>query len=135
MKNFNVTSRKTLEQKINVRLLKLAQCGPSIAGSLGQIRRRCGRTNCQCAHDDSKKHPALLLTSKVKGKTKAVYVPADMQEEVERWVGERRQIKRLLKEIDQLVEQIIRQHVRASRAANANGARFRSAPPASSPAS
>jgi len=57
------------------------------------------------------------LTSKVKGKTKAVYIPVDMEDEVEQWVKEHKKIKKFLREIDKLSEQIIRQHVKTKRAA------------------
>jgi hypothetical protein len=65
-----------------------------------------------------------VLTSKVRKKTKVVYVPVDMVEEVGTWVQERRRIKRLLVEMDALAEQLIRSHVRASRAAARNRARL-----------
>ena len=120
MSSIKQTSRKTLEQQILRRIRKIGECGISIAGSLNVSTRRCGRKNCQCAVDETKKHPAASLTSKVEGKTRSVYVPTELAEEVQAWVKERKKIKQLLKEIDELAEQIIRIHVPASRAVARN---------------
>jgi hypothetical protein len=120
MKHIDQTSRKVLEQRIQSRIRKLGECGISIAGSLNVSTRRCGRKNCQCATDDTKKHAAASLTSKVQGKTRSVFVPTELTKEVESWLQERKKIRELLKEIDELAEQLIRIHVPASRAASRN---------------
>jgi len=116
------SSRKVLETRIRARIRQLGDGEISIGGSLTVSTRRCGRKNCQCAHDESKRHPAASLTYKVDGKTKSVYVPVDMIEEVRSWIRQRQKIKRLLKQIDELAEQIIRSHVPATRAATRNRA-------------
>ncbi len=112
-------SEKTLRQRIVVKIKKVAGFDGCIAGSLVQIHRKCGRPTCRCA-TTGEKHPAFVLTSKVNRKTKAVYIPVGMVEEVRTWVENYRQIKNLLKEIDELSEQIIRQKVPASRAVARN---------------
>jgi len=122
MKNL---SKNVIEQRIRARTKQLGECSISISGSLAKIARKCGRENCRCAEDPSARHEAHLLTSKVRGKTKSVYVPVEMVEEVESWVKERKKIKRLLKEIDELGEQIIRMHVPAARARSRNSRRLK----------
>jgi len=117
MKNL---SRHVIEQRIQARTKRLGECSISISGSLAKIARKCGRENCRCADDPSARHTAHLLTSKVRGKTKSVYVPVELVEEVDNWVRERKKIKRLLKEIDDLGEQLIRLHAPAARARNKN---------------
>ena len=117
------SSEKMLRQQIKTRLKKVAQFDGSIAGSLVQIRRKCGRSTCRCA-TDGEKHPAFVLTSKVRGKTKVVYIPVDMVEEVREWVKNHRQIKALFKEIDALSEKLIRQKVPVSRAVASNKKRL-----------
>ncbi len=112
-------SKKILRQRIKATINKLADADGCVAGSLVKISRKCGRPNCRCA-TGGPKHEAYLLSSKVKGKTKSVYVPVNLIEEVQQWVNEHRQIKDLLKQIDRMSEQIIRQHVKASRAAKLN---------------
>ena len=121
-------SRHVIEQRIQARTKRLGECSISISGSLAQIARKCGRENCRCADDPSARHTAHLLTSKVRGKTKSVYVPVELVEEVDHWVRERKKIKRLLKEIDELGEQLIRLHVPAARARNRNSNRLKPIP-------
>lgn len=118
------SSRNTIEAQIQSRISQLGECSISISGSFVRTSRKCGNKNCQCAQEGGEKHPSCILTSKVRGKTKAVYVPVDMAEEVENWAKERKKIKRLLKEIDDLAEQLIRQHVRTKRARNENQKRL-----------
>ena len=113
-------SRNVIEQRIRARTKQLGECSLSISGSLAKIARKCGRENCRCSDDPSARHTAHLLTSKVRGKTKSVYVPVGLVEEVDGWVRERKKIKRLLKEIDELGERLIRQHVPAERARSKN---------------
>lgn len=112
-------STELLKQRIGARIRKLGDSGIFISGSLVRTGRKCGNPSCHCASGGAK-HPCYLLTSKVKGKTKAVYVPVDMEEEVDRWVKENKKIRQLLKEIDQLSEQLIKQHVAVRRAVARN---------------
>lgn len=118
-------SRHVIEQRIRARTKRLGECSISISGSLAKIARKCGRENCRCTNDPSARHTAHLLTSKVKGKTKSVYVPVELVKEVENWVKERKKIKRLLKEIDELGEQLIRLHAPAARARSKNSRRLK----------
>jgi len=119
------SDRTELEAQIHARVRELGELAISISGSLGTTYRRCGRTSCRCATGDQYKHPSLLLNSKAAGKTKSIYIPVQMAEEVKQWVERRHRMKELLKEIDQLAEQIIRAHVPATRDASARPRRRR----------
>ena len=121
-------SDKVLRQRLEARRRELSQGGISIGGSLVRTLRKCGRENCRCAQDPEARHGAHVLTSKVRRKTKVVYVPVDMVEEVRLWVQERRRIRRLLAEVDALAERLVRSHVRASRAVCRNTARLKATP-------
>jgi hypothetical protein len=121
-------SSAMLQQRIKARIKKLGECNTFISGSFVRTGRKCGNPSCRCA-TGGEKHPCCLLTSKVKGKTKAVYVPVAMETEVEQWVNEYRKIKKLLKEIDQMSEQIIKQHVKTKRAVNKNLKSLNQSPP------
>lgn len=112
-------SKEMLKQRINARIKKLGESKLFISGSFVRTSRKCGNPNCHCANG-GEKHPCCVLTSKVKGKTKCIYVPVDMEDEVEEWVKEHKKIKKLLKEVDELSERIIKQHVKARRAASKN---------------
>lgn len=121
-------SDKVLRQRLEARRRDLGQGGISVGGSLVRTLRKCGRENCRCAQDPEARHGSHVLTSKVKRRTKVVYVPVDMVEEVQFWVQERRRIKRLLAETDALAERLIRSHAGASLAVRRNRARLKATP-------
>ena len=62
-------------------------------------------------------------------------MPVGMSKEVQRWVKERQKIKRLLREIDEYAQMLVRQHVKTSRAARANKERANRKQGPSSPSS
>ena len=101
------------------RVRKLKATGPVLAASLVVIRKQCGRPGCRCQRGE--KHPGHYLTYKEpvcrstgrKGKTRTVYVPLDLVEEVKGWIDEHRRLRRLTQEISQLAIAQVRTHVRA----------------------
>jgi hypothetical protein len=100
-----------LIRKRDVASRKLASVGPVVRGSLCTARRG--------------NHVAHQLTVSVKGKTHTVYVPPDMVEEVKAWIGNYRQLQRLIREISKLSMAIIHRHVPESRAAGRSPVRRR----------
>ncbi len=104
----------TLSKKLRRKLAALGKKQPFIVGSLVKIQRRCGNPNCRCAREGPK-HPAHLLTTKVNGKTQAIYVPVDMVEEVRQWCRQYRDLKADIKEVSECCEQLIRLHVKEKR--------------------
>lgn len=112
------TSVNVLKARRDAGINRLSGGKPFIEGSLARIRVKCGNPNCRCAQGE--KHLSHILTKKVGGKTQSVYVPVDMVEEVTEWIQEHRRIKKKLKEISALGEQIIRQHVKVNRAVSRN---------------
>ena len=69
--------------------------------------RRCGKKSCACQRGGAK-HPVLYLTGKEGGKTVSLYVPRAMEAEVRQWAANRRKLKALLKEIDEVGKAILR---------------------------
>ena len=104
----------TLRKRLRRQLAALGKTQPFIAGSLVKIQRRCGNLNCRCAQDGPK-HPAHLLTTKVNGKTQAIYVPVEMVEEVRQWCRQYREVKADIKEVSECCEQLIRLHAKEKR--------------------
>jgi len=104
----------TLKKRLRRKLAVLGKKQPFIIGSLVKIQRRCGNPNCRCAREGPK-HPAHLLTTKVNGKTKAIYVPVDMVQEVQQWCRQYRDIKANIKEVSECCEQLIRLHAKEKR--------------------
>lgn len=112
-------SINVLKMRVLAKIKELGNAKPFISGSFIRTSRKCGNPNCQCANGGPK-HPCCMLSSKVKGKTKGIYIPVAIADEVESWVKEHQRIKKILKEIDGMNEQIIRMYVTTSRAVSKN---------------
>jgi hypothetical protein len=99
-----------IRRQLDSRLKKCCPTGPVLAASLATVRRRCGQPSCHCAKGGAL-HVAHQLTLKEKGKTRTVYVPKELLDEVRSWIAEHRRLKRLLQEITQLTLALIHSHV------------------------
>jgi hypothetical protein len=104
--------KNRFEQKRAAQLKQLAEIGPFVEGSL------IGVQHPTC------KHVAWRLTFKVKGKTRTVYVPVDMAQEIKAWTREYRRLKKLIRRVTRNSLALIHGHVAARRAAN-RGQRLR----------
>ena len=82
-----------LRRMRDARVKQLVAQGPPLAASLG---RQAGG--------------GFHVTLKEDGKTRTVYVPKDLKEEVQASIQEHRRIKRLVQEITQLQLALIRGH-------------------------
>jgi hypothetical protein len=105
-----------LEAQRSVLLRQLRQAGPLVEGSIALVARKCGSPNCPCAQGVVT-HQAMILCKKVAGRSVATYVPKDLWEQVRAWNAEHKKIKRVLKELSTIGEQIIRNHVGEQRQA------------------
>ena len=106
----NTKSTYELEAQRSVLLRQLRKAGPMVEGSISMPARKCGSPSCECARG-VKKHQAMLLCKKVDGRSVATYVPKDLWDKVRRWNREHKRVKRLLKGISDIDEQIIRNYV------------------------
>ena len=97
LKNRFVTRREAL-------LRQIAQIGPFIEGTLVKLPRK----DCR--------HVAHRLTFKVKGKTRAVYVPLDRVKDVEVWLKEYKRLKKLIRSVTKASLGELHNHVRSRRA-------------------
>lgn len=102
-----------IRRMLDARRARLAPGKPVLAATLTQVRKRCGQPTCRCHQGEP--HLAWHLTYKVKGKTKTVYVPLDLLDEVRSWVDEHKRLKVLLDEIHQLSVALVRTHARHQR--------------------
>lgn len=72
-------------------------------GTLVWVRVRCGKKNCPCATDPDKRHgPYALWSRKVGGKTVSERVSAEHVPLLEEWLGNARELDRLLSEMQQV---------------------------------
>ena len=103
-----------IRRMLQARLKRLTTTSPLLAGSLGLVFRPCGTPSCRC-HHGGPKHAAHQLTFKEQGRSRSVYVPKDLVEEVRQWLSARQRLDQLLQEIHQLSTALIRTHVRQRR--------------------
>ena len=103
-----------IRRMLDARLAKLPGGKPILAASLTQIRKHCGRAACHC-RQGGPLHTAWHLTFKDKGKTRTVYVPLDLRDEVRSWLEEHKRIKALLGEIHELTVALVRTHAQANK--------------------
>lgn len=121
----------TTKRQIEAKIRSLGEAGIFMSGSFIEKRWKCAKPDCIC-NRTGKKHTAYAVTSKVKGKTKSIYVPVDQAEEVRKWVLEYKRIQKVLKEINALAEQLIRLQVPTARAASRRKKSLESTTPTSS---
>lgn len=93
---------------LDARRARLAPDSPVLAGTLSQVKKRCGQPTCHCYRGEP--HLAWHLSYKVKGKSRTVYVPLDLLDDVRTWIAEHKRIKTLQAEIHQLSVALIRTH-------------------------
>ena len=98
-----------IRRMLDSRVKQMTARKPLLAASLVAFDRRCGKPGCHCA--EGEKHHGHQLTYKVRGKTRTVYVPVDLTEEVRAWIDEHRRLKCLIQEISQLTLALVRTHV------------------------
>jgi hypothetical protein len=85
---------------------QLGELGVFIEGTLCKVRR------------PGRKPPAWQLTFKQAGKTRTVYVPVELAQEVQQWAQAFKRLKQLVRKVTQQNLAIIRRHVAVRRAAN-----------------
>lgn len=99
-----------IRRMLESRLKQLTPAGPVLAASLAQVNKKCGQPSCAC-HHGGPLHQAHHLTLKEGGKTRTVYVPRDLLDEVRTWVAEYQRLKNLTREISQLTLALVKGHV------------------------
>jgi hypothetical protein len=111
----HVPSHPTLIRRmLDSRVKQLAAAGPVLAASLAQVNKRCGQPSCSC-HHGGPLHQAHHLSFRQGGKTRTVYVPQDLLDEVRSWVQEHQRLKALTHEVSQLALALIQGHVQDRR--------------------
>jgi hypothetical protein len=106
-----VPSQPTLIRRmLEARLKKLTPQGPTLAATLSLVEKTCGQPSCAC-RNGGPKHTAHHLSFKQDGRTRTVYVPVDLLDEVRKWVSEHQRLKRLQAEVSQLSLALVTTHV------------------------
>lgn len=110
-------SEKTIRASIDLRLRKLGGLGPVLQGTAVRKFRKCTAKDCPC-HSGRKMHPFTVVTTKENGRTKSLYVPVEMEAEVEGWLKNYRAAKKLLAEISALSRELVGTYASRVRAEN-----------------
>lgn len=82
------------ERDARSRLAKIAHDLPLVKGSLVEMKRLCGKDTCICK--GGHKHESLYVSTFVEGKRKLIYVPRALEQDARRWVGNYKQLRRLI---------------------------------------
>jgi hypothetical protein len=98
-----------IRSQLKARLARLGTEQPLLAASLTEVQKRCGRKSCRC-QTDGPRHSAWQLTYSLQGKTRTVYVPFDLLDDVHSWIANHKRHKSLLAEIHQLTVALIKSH-------------------------
>ena len=99
-----------IRAQLKSRLARLDSVEPMLAATLTEVHKHCGRKTCRC-HTEGELHTAWHLTHKVEGKTRTVYVPREILDDVRTWIDNHKRHKTLLAEIHQLTLALVRTHV------------------------
>ena len=81
-------------------LERIRKIKPFVQASLNITQKRCGNPRCRCAQEGPL-HEVALLTWKEERRTRTLYIPMSLRQEVERWVQEGKLLKRLVAEVSQ----------------------------------
>jgi hypothetical protein len=79
-------------------LERIRKIRPFLQGSLSITKKRCGNLTCRCVKEGPI-HEAALLTWKEGQKTRTLYVPIELRQEVAAWVEEGKTLKGLIAEM------------------------------------
>lgn len=87
-------------------LARIRKIKPFVQASLSICQKRCGNPSCRCAQDGPI-HETALLTWKEGGRTRTLYVPAELRQEVARWVEEAKRLKSLIGQMSQAQRELL----------------------------
>ncbi len=85
------------ERRARSRLAQMLHDRQLLHGSTVRMARVCGSPNCKCTRGE--KHVSLYLSGRKGGKQRMLFVPRDWEEKVKAWVGNYREVKKLLEEV------------------------------------
>ena len=88
-------------KKLTSHLAKIIYEGDYIRGNAVIMKRVCGNPRCRCVTQD-KKHISLYLCRKQEGKTTMTYVPARLEEQVQKKIANYHRIKDMIEKVSEL---------------------------------
>jgi hypothetical protein len=94
-------ARSLMTNKRGKRALdRLRKIKPFVQASLTLTKKRCSNPGCRCLQEGPQ-HEVALLTWKEEKRTRTLYVPIELRQEVAKWVQEGKLLKRLVAEMSE----------------------------------
>lgn len=115
MRHRNEMSKK--ERSARSKVTKLIHDYPFIEGGMVKMARVCGKDGCKCTKGE--KHVSWYLATEHEKKRKMIYIPAEMEKEVQAWGKTCKEIRRLMKEISNNYLKILMESKKRKRSGNA----------------
>ena len=81
-------------------LREIRRVKPFIQACLSITKKRCGNPKCRCAQGQPI-HETAVLTWKEGQRTRTLYVPVKLREEVAKWVEEGKRLKALMAQMSE----------------------------------
>jgi Family of unknown function (DUF6788) len=79
---------------------RLRKIKPFVQASLTLTKKRCGNPRCRCLQEGPL-HEVALLTWKQEKRTRTLYVPIELRQDVAKWVQEGKLLKQLVAEVSE----------------------------------
>lgn len=99
-------------------LQSIRKIKPFVQASYTVTKKRCGNPTCRCAKEGPI-HETALLTWKEGQKTRTVYVPIELRQEVAKWVEEGKLLKRLIAEMSKAQREFLISKKRSKKSSKA----------------
>ena len=87
----------TVERKDRSQIAKILHSQSFIAGSLVEMKRKCGKPNCKC--NDGELHASFYLAARFNGKRKMIYVPKYLEQSVQRQINAYQTVMTLMRSV------------------------------------
>ena len=82
---------------------ELAKAGFALPGTINVQMRRCGKQNCACQTDPSRRHgPYVTWTRKANGKTITRALTPEQRQRYQPWIENDRKLRDLIRQIEAL---------------------------------
>ena len=102
----NSDSLIKLQNRRNILLRRIQNCGPILEGSLFVGSKLCGKSNCRC-RTRKEMHRTATLTWKDHNKTKSLYLPLKTLKEVRKWLRDGKKMKGYVRRLSDTQRQIL----------------------------
>jgi hypothetical protein len=94
-KGLSVEKRKAVS-----RIHWLIKEGKVLRANVVEMKRVCGNKNCRCAKGFL--HKSLYLYQSKKGKSRMLFIPAQLEVEAKEWVRRNKEIRKLLDRLSEI---------------------------------